>query len=52
MIPHQLIHNSTVQLVYSNIIKDFAADRRRTNFEKDVDDLLFGGMKPAPRKKK
>jgi hypothetical protein len=27
------------------------AGRKRTNFEKDMDDLLFGGgMKPIPRK--
>ena len=32
--------------------KGFQADRKKTNFEKDVDDLLFSGMAPAPRRRR
>lgn len=41
-----------VQLVYLNIIADFQADRNKTTFEKDVDDLLFGNIAPPPRRRK
>lgn len=39
-----------VQQVRTSITKGFNADRNRTNFEKDVDSLLFGDTRPPPRR--
>ena len=40
------------QQVIIIITKDFNADRNKTNFESDVDNLLFGGTNPPPRRRK
>ncbi len=50
MMIHQSIHNNMVQQVRASITKGFNADRNRTNFEKDVDSLLFGDTRPPPRR--
>lgn len=33
-------------------ILEFEADRKKTNFEKDMDSLLFGGGPAPPRRRK
>lgn len=48
----QSIRNSTDQLVRLCLLLGFNADRGRTNFEKDVDSLLFGDTRPPPRKRR
>lgn len=50
MIPEN--HFNLAQRVIIHLIADFEADRGKTNFEKDVDDLLFSGMKPVARRRK